>query len=447
MPKITIIMPALNVALYLRECMDSVLGQTLQDLQILFVDAGSTDGTIEIVEEYVSRDDRIKLIRSDKKSYGYQLNLGIEQARGEYVGVVETDDVVRKDMFETLYRKAAETDADYVKASAEVFVDASDGMRVSRQVSLVFDDEQMFDAVICPKEIPELFVRDVYLWTGIYKNDFIKTIRLNESRGAAFQDSGFMFQAYSRAERAVYLTTPFYYYRQDNKNASSYDERGFSYFVGEYDYIRGFMSDLSEGWMVAYYKRMLDHCRRRFNVMAVSGHFWEEAFPSMSEMQERLQNATDEGILSDLVLDADRWKDLELFLESPVAIYEACRGYYGEKEKELAQLTEWMGEREAVVFGTTELGKFVHALIESRYPSKIVAYCDNKEEIQGTSVQGKAVLSPEEAARQYPEAVYILTSVRGENDMKKQMQRYGISVERMRLSVFWFDLLFFQLRF
>lgn len=447
MPKISVIMPALNVASYLKECMDSVCNQTLEDLEILFIDAGSTDGTIDIVEEYARKDRRIHLIPSDKKSYGYQLNLGIELAKGDYIAVVETDDVIRCDMFETLYRKATETGADYVKASAEVFVDASDRMRVSRQVFLVFDDLQMYDKVICPKEIPELFVRDVYLWTGIYKNTFVKKIRLNESAGAAFQDSGFMFQTYIYAEKAVYLTTPFYLYRQDNKNASSYDVRGFSYFVGEYDYIRGFMSGLSDEWTTAYYKRMLDHCRRRFNVMAVSGRFWEEALPFMTELRARLQKATDEGVLNDTVLDSDRWKDLQLFLESPEAIYESSRAHHGGKEDTLAEMSEWIGEREVIVFGTAAFGKFVHSLIESRYPGKVVAYCDNKQEMQGTKLQGVEVLSPKEAAQNYPGAAYILTSSRGEDAMRRQMKDYNISEEQMRLYMIEFNLLYFQLKF
>lgn len=82
MPKISVIMPSLNVAPYIRECMDSVICQTLNDLEILCIDAGSTDGTREVLEEYAGKDARIRLIESDKKSYGYQMNLGLEAAAG-----------------------------------------------------------------------------------------------------------------------------------------------------------------------------------------------------------------------------------------------------------------------------------------------------------------------------------------------------------------------------
>ena len=85
MPKVSIIMPSLNVAPYITECMESVIHQTLQDLEILCVDAGSTDGTWEILEEYSKRDGRIRLIRSPQKSYGYQMNLGIREAVGRKI--------------------------------------------------------------------------------------------------------------------------------------------------------------------------------------------------------------------------------------------------------------------------------------------------------------------------------------------------------------------------
>ena len=98
MPKISIIMPSLNVAAYIRECIESVINQTITDIEILCIDAGSTDGTLEILEEYAIKDSRIRLIKSDKKSYGYQINTGIDMAMGEYLGIVETDDCIETDM-------------------------------------------------------------------------------------------------------------------------------------------------------------------------------------------------------------------------------------------------------------------------------------------------------------------------------------------------------------
>ena len=111
-PKVSVVMPSLNVALYIRECIESVLNQTLKDIEIICVDAGSTDGTLEILKEYADKDPRISIINSDRKSYGYQMNLGMDAAAGEYMGIVETDDIADFDMFETLYNAAKADDLD-----------------------------------------------------------------------------------------------------------------------------------------------------------------------------------------------------------------------------------------------------------------------------------------------------------------------------------------------
>ena len=88
MIKVSVLMPSLNVVRYIRECMESVISQTMEEMEILCIDAGSTDGTLEILEEYVRKDRRVRLIKADKKSYGYQMNLGLKEALGEYIVVV-----------------------------------------------------------------------------------------------------------------------------------------------------------------------------------------------------------------------------------------------------------------------------------------------------------------------------------------------------------------------
>ena len=114
--KVSVIMPSLNVVNYIDECIQSVISQTLTDLEIICVDAGSTDGTFEKLLKYSNEDERIKVVKSDKKSYGYQVNLGFSMAKGEYLAIVETDDYIKKDMYENLYIIAKSNDLDYVKA-------------------------------------------------------------------------------------------------------------------------------------------------------------------------------------------------------------------------------------------------------------------------------------------------------------------------------------------
>ena len=103
MTNLSIIIPTLNSAHYLKECIDSVLNQLLCDIEIIVVDANSTDGTLQILQDYAKSDSRLSLIISERKSYGYQMNLGIAKAQGEYIGIVESDDFIKPTMFERLY--------------------------------------------------------------------------------------------------------------------------------------------------------------------------------------------------------------------------------------------------------------------------------------------------------------------------------------------------------
>lgn len=431
MPKVTVIMPSLNVAKYIKPCMESVMAQTLQDIEILSIDAGSNDGTLEILQEYARQDSRIQIVHSEKKSYGYQLNMGIAMATGEYVGVVETDDLIMPEMFESLYAEAVRTGADYVKGAAQLFLKISPTLCFKEPVWSVEGLNFMNGVVLWPKYMPELFLKDYYLWTGIYRRDFIRQITLNETPGAAYQDAGFMFQSYMKAERAVYVRALCYLYRQDNMGASAYDKRAFSYFVREYDYMEQFLRGMPERWREIYYQRMLMHCRYKFWVMGVSGEFWEEALPDMEELQRRLHYAWEQGILKEQNLGPDLWDKLQLFLESPRAIYEAYAEPYRPKAEHIHAMLKKTADDDVIIFGSGKRGRFLHMLMEYKKPGSVKVYCDNQEDLWGCDVQGIPVVSPEEANRRYPNAVYLIAGRRYEEEMRNQLKQLGVDEDRM----------------
>ena len=129
MIKVSVILPSLNVANYIRECIESTLKQTLREIEIICVDAGSEDGTRQILQEYVQKDNRVLVIDSNIKSYGAQVNMGIQAAKGEYVAILETDDYVLNDMYEKLYDAARKYKLEYVMADYISFFDDIDGRR------------------------------------------------------------------------------------------------------------------------------------------------------------------------------------------------------------------------------------------------------------------------------------------------------------------------------
>ena len=220
MPNVTIIIPILNVQPYIRECLDSVVDQTLTDIEVFLVDAGSTDGTREILEEYVAKDKRFILLEDTAHSTGYAKNLGIKLAKGKYVAIVESDDYIASDMIEKLYCTAEQYELDIVKGNYRSFLGKRESrLFVDKAISLNQED---YGKIINPQSDNRFFGWDMYTWTGLYKKSFLYKYHIlhNESKGAAFQDVGFWFQTFCYARRVYLMRDYFYHYRRDNPNAS-----------------------------------------------------------------------------------------------------------------------------------------------------------------------------------------------------------------------------------
>ena len=238
--KVSIILPSLNVVDYIERCLHSSLHQSLRELEIICVDAGSTDGTKEILDKYAEKDSRIVVLHSGKKSYGAQVNMGLEYASGEYAAVLETDDWVSPEMYRCLYENAAVDGLDYAAADFDLVYRLQNGADYFVRQCLFHEDKQdWYDRILEPCQIVTLRSSDYVLWKGIYNREFLNAnhIRLHESPGAAFQDMGFLQQVKTYATRAIYLDQSFYRYRQDREEASSRGLDGLQYYQEEFRWL------------------------------------------------------------------------------------------------------------------------------------------------------------------------------------------------------------------
>ena len=223
-PKVSVVVPVYNVEDYLNEALDSLTNQTLEEMEFVCVDDGSTDGSLAILREYAALDGRIRILDGPNGGYGRAMNRGIDAARGEYLGILEPDDFVSHDMFGSLYRRARKADADLVKADFYRFKTNPDGSLREERVRIVGGRRNLgyYNRVLCPVEEQKVFRFEMNIWSGIYRLDFLRrwNIRLNETPGASYQDNGFFFQTFCRAERALFVDKAFYLYREDNPNSS-----------------------------------------------------------------------------------------------------------------------------------------------------------------------------------------------------------------------------------
>lgn len=319
-PKVSIILPSLNVADYIRECLESVVNQTLREIEIICVDAGSTDGTLEVEEEFARKDPRVKVIHSEKKSYGYQMNRGIEAATGKYIGIVETDDWVKADMYEQLYQVAEENRVDFVKADFYRFKMGADGQLELDYNKLSMDNGD-YGKVLCPSENPRLFKLIMNTWSGIYNRDFLERNHIdhNETPGASYQDNGFWFKTFALAQRAYFVNKPYYMNRRDNPNSSVYNRSKVYCVNEEYRYILAFLNehpDLKEKLMPIYcFKKYHSYM---FTYQRIAPEFRLGYLVRFSE--DFAQDEAD-GYLEERLYGQASWKNLQTIIHEPLSFY------------------------------------------------------------------------------------------------------------------------------
>ena len=114
MTKISAILPVYNVEQYIKDCLDSIINQTMDDIEIICVNDGSLDNSLQVLEKYAQKDARIKIISQENQGQGIARNNGLKIANGEYITFIDPDDWVDVDMFEKMYKSAKKFDSDYV---------------------------------------------------------------------------------------------------------------------------------------------------------------------------------------------------------------------------------------------------------------------------------------------------------------------------------------------
>lgn len=125
-PKVSVVMPVYNTAAYLRQCLDSVVNQTLQDIEIICVDDGSTDNSLAILEEYAASDSRVRILQQQNQYAGVARNNGMAQARGEYIMFCDSDDYIALDALEKMYSECKRTDSDICVCAGERYYEHLD---------------------------------------------------------------------------------------------------------------------------------------------------------------------------------------------------------------------------------------------------------------------------------------------------------------------------------
>jgi glycosyltransferase involved in cell wall biosynthesis len=439
--KVSVILPSLNVADYIRECLDSAVNQSLEELEIICVDAGSLDGTKEILEDYADRDPRITVLHSDTKSYGKQVNMGLEYASGEYVAILETDDWIMQDMYRYLYEQGKENNPDYIAADFDAFYKLQNGAYYFIRHRLFGTEKQdWYGKLLNSDQIAELRMSDYVLWKGIYNRKFLNDnhIRLHESPGAAFQDMGFLQQVKTYARKAKYLDQSFYRYRQERENASSVALEGLQYYKTEFLWIN---DDLE-------LVHILNHTHRKYYYLTMSISFitkYEQILVKLngSWQDERLSGpykwfkrqvakAVNNQFLDESLYGKGEWSKLLLLLESQEA-YARFVMSKEEKKKECTQsFIDMINNRPVVIFGCGVRGERLMRLCDNNHIC-IHSFCDNNRIFSGKKKFGFPILSPIDIKDNIEDRneVILLSMKNDRANVCRQLTSMGIESDRI----------------
>lgn len=431
MKKISVLIPTLNSIQFLQDCIESVINQTLKELEIIIIDAGSTDGTLRLIEQYKKQDNRIQLLHSDQKSYGYQLNLGISFAKGEYIGVVESDDIIDVDMYRTLFEATKREKVDFVKSGFINYALTATNKEMILEQNSIF--KNVFGKVIRPFSYKSLYLDDFYLWSGIYKKQFLvdNSIVFNESKGAAYQDIGFLFQVFVLAQKAIYLDACFYKYRRNNVNSSTYSKKAFSYLSGEYGYILNtFLKKnhtIDTDWTTYFYYKLFMQCCSRFRLLAYHDDELISVEKDILYLQGILREAYEKKQINISIWDTRYQMEFFCFLESHNTYAEYYKIQISAQKKYLLELTKQIKEfSDVVLVSSSKVQSFVYTLLLSKGINSIITICDNDTSKQGTNVMGMEIVSVEEACENSAEKAYVIANPRAKKELILQLNSHGI---------------------
>jgi len=282
-PKISMIIPVYNTVPYLRHCLNSVINQTLQDIQIICINDGSTDGSLAVLEEYAARDSRIEIVNQENQGVGTTRNNAIPYIKGEYVYYVDSDDWLELDLCEKAWSRIQETGAD------AVYLRSYNNLDENRVAGMNRFDANLPEIRTLPEHYTDLVFHFPALWSKLIKTELFTS-------GAVYSDPGIYEETLSNwriilnAESIAVLDEPLYHYRIARAD-SILNTKGAQHFVmlDRYATLKQLLieSGKYDTYRDLYCRVKLFHCRRvyerRLQDEELKAEFERQLWNSMGE--------------------------------------------------------------------------------------------------------------------------------------------------------------------
>lgn len=423
MLKVSVLVYVLNDVKNISKCMKSVMNQTLKEIEILVIDGGSKDGTKELINEMAQSDSRIRII-SCNPGVGLQFNRGLLEAKGEYIGICESDDYLLPDMYEHQYNLAHQYQLDMLRADARHFCEVEGFGEVVFPVKLS-NSEELYNCILDSKNDFRVLRLGINgFWSGLYRRNFLleQKIFMNETKGATYQDVSFYFFALIKAKRVMFSKDAFYSYRLDNPNSSVNNPQKIDGLIEEYRLLRNRLE----------YEGLFDQYKEIYWSWKISGFCWFYMRLSKALKKEYIRLVYKE-ICSDLTnkdyqgielqqQSKELVKKIELSEDEFEKYMEAYATSIDRIEDDLGKIKH---DCDVIIFGSGNIGKLIYLyLLHKKIEAK--AFADNDGTKWGGEIENILVESPNKIAVLYPQAFYIVANARHYQEMKEQLIQLGV---------------------
>lgn len=362
MNKISVIVPCYNAEKYIRECLESILSQTLQGIEIILIDDGSTDHTVGILEEYEQNNDNIKIFRQQNKGSGPARNQGIMQATGEYIAFMDADDFYPSpDTLNNVYTVARQKKA--LICGGAICIYSNGKMKIRENEKLTLREEGW----IGKKDFPTA----IGYWRFIFHGDFIKSNNIAFPRYWRYQDPPFFLKAIACAGKVYYMKEATYVYRRGHKQSYYTQEKAIDFAKGIKDCL---LISKKEGMTAAYLEQLgqigeVSACMYLFAV-------------NCAEMRDIIHQINE--VIKD---DAGSETGISLLKEG-----EELASYLRDMQEEKGRLLETLkSEKTVLIYGAGVMGKKVRTFLDGNgitMESFVVSdIADNADSVDGLQVK------------------------------------------------------------
>lgn len=243
MTKVSVIIPVYNVEKYLTRCLQSVCGQTMKDIEIICVNDGSTDRSLQILQEYAQQDGRIKVINQENQGLSVARNVGIDNSVAEYISFIDSDDFIHHNFLEVLYNAIKKTNSDISGCNFQKITKQEGTLSIKSNIK----------AEISANPLKTLLHKKNYIhfnvWNKLYRRDIISNIRF--PIGIYFEDWVFNTIVFDKATRFAWIDQPLYGYRisSDSIMRSSFNEKKLHDYVSGIKIVHAYFQN-SEKWAI-----------------------------------------------------------------------------------------------------------------------------------------------------------------------------------------------------